>query len=73
MPRRRKWASTFVFLPGKSHRQRSLVGYSLQSMGLQRVGQDLVTEHTHKHKDATITILSITAKLETGSYQRNKT
>jgi len=45
----------------------------VQSMGLQRVGQDLVTEHTHKHKDATITILSITAKLETGSYQRNKT
>lgn len=34
-------------------------------MGLQKVsGQDLVTELTHKHKDATMTILSITAKLE---------
>ena len=24
----RKWQSTLVFLPGKSHRHRSLVGYS---------------------------------------------
>ena len=37
----RKWQSTPVFLPGKSHGQRSLGG--LQSMGLQRVTQDLVT------------------------------
>ena len=28
LPRRRKWQSTLVFLPGKSHRQRSLAGYS---------------------------------------------
>ena len=27
-PRRRKWQPTPVFLPGKSHAQRSLVGYS---------------------------------------------
>ena len=27
-PRRRKWQSTLVLLPGKSHGQRSLVGYS---------------------------------------------
>ena len=27
-PRRRKWQPTPVFLPGKSHGQRSLVGYS---------------------------------------------
>ena len=27
-PWRRKWQPTPVFLPGKSHRQRSLVGYS---------------------------------------------
>jgi len=32
---RRKWQPTPVFLPGKSHGQRSLVG--LQSMGSQRV------------------------------------
>ena len=28
MPWRRKWQPTPVFLPGKSHEQRSLVGYS---------------------------------------------
>ena len=28
-PWRRAWQPTPVFLPGKSHRQRSLVGYSL--------------------------------------------
>ena len=33
---------TPVFLPGKSHGQRRLVG--LQSMGLQRVGHDLGTK-----------------------------
>ena len=28
IPWRRAWQSTLVFLPGKSHGQRSLVGYS---------------------------------------------
>ena len=28
IPWRRKWQPTLVFLPGKSHRQRSLAGYS---------------------------------------------
>ena len=28
IPRRRKWQPTLVFLPGKSHGQRSLAGYS---------------------------------------------
>ena len=28
IPWRRKWLPTLVFLPGKSHGQRSLVGYS---------------------------------------------
>ena len=28
IPRRREWQPTTVFLPGKSHVQRSLVGYS---------------------------------------------
>ena len=30
MPWRRKWQPTPVFLPGESHRRRSLVGYSLR-------------------------------------------
>ena len=37
-PRRRKWQSAPVFLPGKSHRQRSLTGYS--SWGCKRVRRD---------------------------------
>ena len=37
-PWRRKWQPTPVFLPGKSHGQRSLVGYS--PWGPQRVGHD---------------------------------
>ena len=38
IPWRRKWQSTPVFLPGKSHRERSLVGYS--PWGHKRVGQN---------------------------------
>ena len=40
---RRKWQPTPVFLPGKSHGQRSLLGYSLRGC---IVRQDLATEHT---------------------------
>ena len=40
---RRKQATTSVFLPGKSHGQRSLAGY-IQSMGSQRVGHYLATK-----------------------------
>ena len=39
-PWRRVWKPTPVFLPGESHRQRSLADYRLQSMGSQRVGHD---------------------------------
>ena len=37
-PRRRKWQLTPIFLPRKSHGQRSLAGY--ESMGSQRVRHD---------------------------------
>ena len=43
IPWRRKWQPTPVFLPGKSHGQRSLVGYS--SWGHKRVRRDLATKH----------------------------
>ena len=39
--RRRKWQATLAFLPGKPHRQRSLMGYSPWG---HRVGHDLATE-----------------------------
>ena len=41
-PWRRKWQPPPVFLPGKSHGQRSLVGYS--PWGCKRVGHDLATK-----------------------------
>ena len=41
-PWRRKWQPTPVFLPGNSHGQRSLVGYSLQ--GCKRVSHDWATK-----------------------------
>ena len=41
-----KWQPTPVFLPGKSHGQSSLVGYSL--WGRRRLGHDLVTKQ-HQH------------------------
>ena len=36
---------TPVFMPGKSHHQQGLVGYS--PLGCQRVGHDLATEHIY--------------------------
>ena len=48
IPWRRKWQPTPVFLPGESHGQRSLVGYS--SRGHKKVGYNLATEHARMHK-----------------------
>ena len=45
IPWRRKWQPTQEFLLGKSHGQRSLVGYSPWSR--KRVRHDLVTEYAH--------------------------
>ena len=42
MPWRRKWQPPPVCLPGKSHEQRSLVGW-----GHKRVRNDLATEQQH--------------------------
>ena len=46
IPWRRTWQPTRVFLPGESHEQRSLVGYS--PWGRKRVKGDRVTEQAHK-------------------------
>ena len=47
-PWRRKWQTAPVFLPGESHRQRSLVGYSPGAH--KRVGHNLVTKQTKNGK-----------------------
>ena len=38
---RRKWQPTPVFLPGESHGQKILVGYSLWGVGLQKIWTQL--------------------------------
>ena len=45
LPWRREWQPTLVFLPGESHRQRSLVGYS--PWGGKE--SDKTESHTHTH------------------------
>ena len=47
IPWRRKWQSTPIFLPGKFHGQRSLVGYRL--WGHERVGHDLATKQQNEN------------------------
>ena len=42
----RKWQPTPIFLPGKSHGQKSLVGYS--PWGGKAVGHDLATNQQQK-------------------------
>ena len=49
IPWRRKWQPTPVFLPGKSHGQRNLAGYS--PWGCKRVGQDWVTKQQLHYLD----------------------
>ena len=46
-PQRRKWPPTPVFLPGKLHGQRSLVGYS--SWDCKHLGTTELNTHTHTH------------------------
>ena len=49
IPWRRAWQPTLVLLPGKSHGQRSLVGYS--PWGLKELDMTEATEHTEIHKE----------------------
>ena len=51
IPWRRKWQATLVFLPGKSHGQRSLVGYTL--WGGQRVRHNLATNQQQQSSHTT--------------------
>ena len=48
IPWRRVWQPTPVFLPGESPWTEE--SGELQSIGLQRVGQDWVTKHVHTHR-----------------------
>ena len=56
-PLRRKWRPTPVSLPGKSHGQRSLVGYRPWSLK-----KSDPTEHTHTHTFANPLFASQTSR-----------
>ena len=45
---RRKWQPTPVFLPGETHGQRSLAGYS--QLGHKELDMTEVTQHAHMHR-----------------------
>ena len=51
IPWRRKWQPTPIFLPGESHRQRSLAGYSLWGHKSQTWLSDQTTNHHHIYKN----------------------
>ena len=55
IPWRRKWQPIPLFLPGESHGQRSLAGYSTVH-GVARVGHDLATKSPHTDIDICIYI-----------------
>ena len=61
IPRRRKWLPTPVFLPGKSHEQRSLAGVRgvLQAMGSKRVRHDLGTKQFVCHRVYSFEVYSL--------------
>ena len=44
---RRRWKPTPVFLPGESHGQRSLVGYTVHGVAKQPNKTELLGTHTH--------------------------
>ena len=51
---RRKWQPTPVFLPGESHGQRSLVGYS--PWGRKELDMTERLTHTYTHSEYAMTI-----------------
>ena len=63
---RKKWQPTPVFLPGKSHGQRSLVGYSSWGRKEMETTERLSTRHTCTHLTRSKVMLKI---LQAGLYQ----
>ena len=55
-PKRRAWQPTPVFLPGESHRQRSLVGYG--PYGLKESDMTDATKHAYTQGSATVLLNS---------------
>ena len=67
IPWRREWLPTPVFLPGKSHRERSLAGYS--SWGRKELD---TTEQLNQHLFQALLALSVTQTIERLRRSREK-
>ena len=52
-PLEKKMAAYYIFLPGESHGQRSLEGYS--PLGSKRVGHDLATQQQQQQQQTYVT------------------
>ena len=65
IPWRRKWQPTPVFLPGKSHGQRSLVGVH---GGQKRVGHDLATNNKTLQNDYSRKAMHISEMTQIGAF-----
>ena len=59
IPWRRPWRPTLVFLPGKSHGQRSLVGYGPWGCRVRHDSSDLAFTHKAKAKFPFLTEFSV--------------
>ena len=71
-PWRRKWQPILVFLPRKSHGQRSLEGYS--PWGRKRVKHDLATKQQQQnHTFGTLLCLIFTTAVNHGDYNHHST
>ena len=66
IPWRRKWQPTLVFLPGKSHRQRNLAGYSSWGYkGSDTTERPNTHTHTHTHTHIHTQILHRRVRIQT--------
>ena len=70
IPWRRKWQPTSVFLPGKSHGQRSLVGYSPWS--LKKVWHDFTTKQQQQHNAIVIVSFELAQKWTCQSVEQKR-
>ena len=61
---RRKWQPSPVFLPGESHAQRSLMGYS--PWGRKELDTTELLTHTHRKEEQTNSVIKKERKEENG-------
>ena len=61
-PWRRKWQPSPVFLPGESHGQRRLMGYTVHSITKSRTRLKQLSMHTHTHSSGILACMFLFLK-----------